>query len=128
MIHFSNCKINIDENLNENSWKRFLSTVKSIKKFKLINQQNIYIYFHIASKLTDIDFSYNTFSAQCFSDLIESLPDYQIESINLNSCLKKSKDLRLETCSLNKFIGYTLRSLSLRNLNLKLDQCSELIK
>ena len=34
IIHFSNCKINIDENFNENSWKRFLSTVKSIKKFK----------------------------------------------------------------------------------------------
>ena len=31
MIHFSNCKISFDENLNnENSWKRFLSTVKSI--------------------------------------------------------------------------------------------------
>jgi hypothetical protein len=34
MINFSNCKINMDENFNENSWKRFLSTVKSIKKFK----------------------------------------------------------------------------------------------
>lgn len=77
--------------------------------------------------------SYNQFSQKYLSGLVESLPDYQIESLNMSNSLIKRKNNRIDAAddfinSFKKFIGSSLISLSLRGLDLSLMQTSTLIE
>jgi hypothetical protein len=124
-FHLSDCKIILDEldssSFDENCWKRLLNTIK-------------------ISSLTNVDLSYNQFSSKYFSGLIESLPDYQVESLNLsNSLIKKRPYSRNNNAncaerqddfidSFTKFIGSNLTSLALRGLGLTFEQTTILIE
>lgn len=119
-LHLSDCKITLndtssdDNSLNETAWKKLLNSFK-------------------ASKLIDVDMSYNQFSQKYLSGLVESLPDYQIESLNMSNSLIKRKNNRIDAAddfinSFTKFIGSSLISLSLRGLDLSLMQTSTLIE
>ncbi len=120
-LHLSDCKITLNEsehdetNCNEIPWKRLMSSFK-------------------ASKLIDLDLSYNQFSHKYFAGIIESLPDYQIESLNMSNSLVKRKIYRIADGSddfigsFTKFIGSNLVALSLRGLGLSTLQTSMLIE
>lgn len=120
-LHLSDCKIllidsEFSDNTNEISWKKMLKSLKS-------------------SQITDIDFSYNKFSSKYFSDLIESLPDYQIENLSMsNSLNKKSNKLSHFNPdnnligSISKFIGSNLISVLFRGLGLNTEQTTNLIE
>jgi hypothetical protein len=81
--------------------------------------------------LIDIDFSYNQLSNKYFMDLIENLPNFQIENLNLSNCLisenKKNFNLDFIT-TFTKFIGFNLRSLALRGFYLRDEQTTILIE
>jgi len=119
-FHVSDCKITLDEldilNFDENSWKRLLNTIK-------------------ISNLTNVDISYNHFSLKYFSDLVESLPDHQIEFLNLTNSLinrkadNKSTQSKLDLIdSITKLSGSNLVSLALRGIGFTVEETTVLIE
>ena len=118
-LHLSDCKIFIvdsefADSSNEISWKKMLKSIKT-------------------SKIVDIDFSYNKLSSKYFQDLIESFPDYQIETLSLSNSLNKKLN-KLSNISFNlmgsftKFISSNLVSVLFRGLGLNIEQTTNLIE
>ena len=80
----------------------------------------------------DIDLSYNWFSARYLNDLIQMLPAFQIENLNLSNSMSSQTMLNNETNFVDAFtkssIGFNLRSLGLRGFYLNTDQTTQLIE
>ena len=119
-LNLSNCKITIMENEHSSDpsyelhWKKLLDSFNK-------------------SKLVDIDFSYNQLSYKYYNEFLQSLPNYQIKNFNMSNSLIKSNNLQCKNNedfmdSFTKLIGCNLTSLSLRGLELSVEQTSFLIE
>ena len=146
-LHLADCKLSFpDSSQNgENTYKKLFSTIKS--RFFTFLFNSIWIFNHGImqlllilipdSKLTDIDVSFNSIGYTFLSGLVENLPESQTEHVNFSNCLAKKKSSLLHEndaskleffTSITKFISFSLRTISLRNLNLDNQQTTDIIR
>ena len=87
--------------------------------------------------MTDFDISFNNIGYRILTSLVENFPESQIENLNFSNCLinknsfttSRENDYKMEMfTSITKFISFSLKSLSLRNLNLESQQTTDIIR
>jgi hypothetical protein len=150
-LHLSDCRISLNECIQENendtsSLHKLLISIKSITySFILVMiVNNSYsanlICFFLDSKLNELNVSYNPLGYRILSNLVEFMPECQIESLCLADCSKTILNEEAESYSkielkrndlansLLKFVSFNIRSLSIRCLDLGKQQTDDLIK
>ena len=88
-------------------------------------------YLSIGSKINTLDVSFNKINKKYLTKIIENLPEHKLEKLNLSNCYFNQEeainnDENMIT-SLRHSLSYSIRAISIRNLNMELSQTSELI-
>ena len=87
--------------------------------------------------MTDLDISFNSVGYKFLTNLVENFPESQIENLNFSNCLinknsfsnTNENNYKMEFfTSITKFISFSIRSISLRNLNLDSQQTTDIIR